>query len=198
MDTVNLTTQIVNGFYPFGMGFATEQDYPVNIVSWDIEEETYHGEEKRYKIKSVPAVRDIYSSLVESQAIGGCILDHWQIAGVPFSYVRPDNKHNDMRFVSVGHGDSFQVVDSTRPYGEVADITINVDEEQARQVLQFFTKVMRGTEQIATFPASYNLFSRRYEGLTSATVKLYSNAIKVVHGSVGSVEISFQLQIVGA
>ena len=197
VDTVELTTPIEDAFFPFGMGFATQQNYPININTWSIEEQTYHGEVKEYSVTSFPNVRDIYSSLVESSAIVGCVLDHWQIAGVPFPFMQPKNDHNDMRFTSVGHGDSFQVVDPTREYGEVAEFSIEVEEEQARQILQFFTKVMRGTEQTATFPASYNLFSRRYEGLTSATVKLFSEVIKVLHIAQGRVEINFSLQIVG-
>ncbi len=197
VDSVEISTPIKEGFFPFGMGFATEQNYPVNINTWEIEAQTYHGEVKDYSVTAYPNVRDIYSSLIESTTLSGCVLDHWQIAGVPFPFMQPDNDHNDMRFTSVGHGDSYQVVDPTREYGESASFTIEVEEEQARLILQFFTKVMRGTEQTATFPASYNLFSRRYEGLTTATVKLFSNVVKVLHISQGRVEINFSLQIVG-
>jgi hypothetical protein len=63
--------------------------------------------------------------------------------------------------------------------------------------MQYITGNMRGNERTATFPAGYNIFGRRYSGLTTCKVKLYDNEITMAHSNLGSIEIGLSLQMVG-
>jgi hypothetical protein len=199
-ETYYLSTPITNGFYPFGMGFATNQNYPVSISGGYLGKDVdVFGKLRRYKIKCIPAVEDIYTSLNEATAISGCtrILNGWSIGSSSFPFGKFSQSNNDeKRIIQLG-GNSSELVDTTRLYGDVAKISIECTEEQARQILQYFTKTMRGTEKTATFPSIYNMFGRRYENITTATVKLFSNIIEIEHKSASVVQIGFKLQMVG-
>jgi len=145
-DGVDITTPTPNGFFPFGLGFATGQDYGVNILASDTKKETALGEIKFYSFTVVPSFRDIYTTLTASSGLDGRVEDHWSIDGVYFPSIKNESLLNDMRYTIITNGGSSQIVDATKPYGDVADITVNVTEEQARLIMQFFTTVMRGLE----------------------------------------------------
>jgi hypothetical protein len=49
----------------------------------------------------------------------------------------------------------------------------------------------------ATYPAIYNMFGRRYADLTTSTVRLADNTIRIRHVKASIVEIEFSLQMVG-
>jgi hypothetical protein len=190
---------VSNKNYPFTPVFDNNQDYPVNVESWSTEGNyTILGELRRYKMNIVPNVTDIYTSLTASGIIDSCPDDnHWQIGAIPFPFTDFKQVINDHRRVNVYGGSSSSIADTERTYGDVAEMTIRVEEDQARKILQFFTGVMRGTEQTLTMPAIYNIFGERYKGITSCKCKLYDSILTVSHTNYRSVEIKFKLQMTG-
>lgn len=202
-DTINvatISTPFVNGFYPFSPLFATNQDYSVYFSDgWKgLGDLDVNGLHRKYTLTIVPAVQDIYSSYTLNGVVSqGCIVDNWQINGVPFPFSEWSQDLNNLsRVVTLG-GNASEIVDTKREYGDVVKLNLNCGEEQARQILYFITHVMRGTVQTATFPDVYNIFGRRYEGLTSCKVKLHSNILKVTHDNYHEVTIELELQMVG-
>lgn len=196
-DVVKITTPTAYGFYPFGMGFATGQDFNVNIGKADNGNELIFGEIKYYTFTSFPVDRDIYTTYIASTTQIGKVEEHWTIGGVYFPFIKSKNILNDKRFTSQQNGSSSQITDTTKPYGDIAEISVNVSEEQARLILQFLTITMRGTEQVAVYPLTYNIFGRRYDTLTTSKVKIFSEDIGIKHNGLDDVEISFKLQMVG-
>jgi hypothetical protein len=199
-DPYYMSTPVPNGFYPFGMGFATGQNYPVSIEgNYKGSDVDVFGKLRKYTIQTRSSVTDIYGSLVEATAISDCgrIISGWTIGGVPFTFAKWVQSNNDQKRIVGAGGGTSEIVDTTRTFGDVAKITVTVAEEQARQILQFFTKTMRGTSKSAIFPSIYNIFGRRYEGATGATVKLFSDEITIEHTRPSIVKIGFQLQMVG-
>lgn len=199
-ETYYLSTPITNGFYPFGMGFATNQNYPVSVKgNYSGSDVDVFGKLRVYKTETESVPNDIYNSLTEASTIADCgrIISGWQIDSVPFPFAKWSQSNNDKKRIVRAGGGVSELVDTTRTYGDVAKIKVTVAEEQARQILQFLTKIMRGTEKTATTPAIYNIFGRRNEGLTSATVQLFSNIITIEHTRASIVKIGFQLQMVG-
>ena len=197
VDPVEVTTPTANGFFPFGLGFATGQDYGVNILSAETKNEVYLGEIKEYQFTVVPYLSDIYNTLIASTTLAGDVNEHWSIGGVYFPCIKTNSTLNDMRYTTILNGGSAQIVDTTKPYGDIAEITVDVSEEQARLIMQFFTTVMRGLEKVAVYPLGYNIFGRRYDTLTTCKVKLFESEITQKQSGAGSVEISFKLQMVG-
>ena len=198
-DTIFLTACTANGFLPFGQYFAGLQEYPVNISTWKTNGDLdIFGNHRGYELKYAYVGDDIYNSLdINTPISGGCVKEHWTLGGVPFPFSEWTQQINDKRrFVQTG-GTSSGIVDTTRLYGDVAKVGFQVWEEQARQILAFLCTVMRGTAQTAVFPAGYNIFGRRYEGITTCQVKLYSNILKISHNNYGSVIIECELQMVG-
>lgn len=202
-DTINnyyLSALYPNGFYPFGMGFATGQDYAVRFTKKHKGEDTnVFGKQRVYELEYIPAVQDVYTSYTESGAISDCgrVLDHWTLGTVAMPFGRFEDVVNDWKSVTQYNGNSSEVVDETRLYGDVCKIKLRCPEDQARQILQYITNVMRGTDKAITVPANYNMFGRRYPDEKSITVRLYDSKIKIVHANASSVDISFSLQMVG-
>ena len=198
VDTVAIDTSTNTGFHPFGMIFATGQDYNINIESASNGSEVLLGEVKKYELQAVPAIQsDIYSNLAISTTLTGRVEQHWSIGGVYFPFAKSKNILNKMRFTSQTNGGSTQVVNATRLYGDIAEITVVCSEEQARRILYFLALTMRGTEQPAIYPLGYNIFGRRYDTTTTCKVRLFSNTIEIKHAKLDSVEVSFKLQMTG-
>lgn len=195
-----LTTPIENGFYPFGMGFATGQNYPVLFQTKHVAEDQGNMWKQRvYELEATPAVKDIYTSLNENTTINGCTryFNHWTLGGVAIPYGEFEDSVNQKKRVIIQNGFSTEIKESVRTYGDVADIKVRCTEEQARQILQYITGTMRGTTVTSTFPSSYGIFGRRYHNTTSASVILYNNIIRLTHVRASIVDIEFSLQMVG-
>lgn len=203
-DTINnyyLSALYENGFYPFGMGFATGQDYAIRFTQKHRgKDNNIFGKQREYELEYIPAVQDVYTSYTESGAIADCgrVLDHWTLGTVDMPFGRFRDVVNDWKSVTQYNGNSSEVVDVTRLYGDVCKIKVRCSEDQARQILQYITNVMRGTDKTITVPSNYNMFGRRYPDETSITVRLYESKIQIEHIGPASVDISFTLQMVGA
>lgn len=202
-DTINnyyLSALYDNGFYPFGMGFATGQDFAVRFTKKHRgKDNNIFGKQRSYELEYIPAVQDVYTSYTESGAIADCgrVLDHWTLGTVDMPFGRFEDTVNDWKSVTQYNGNSSEVVDETRLYGDVCELKITCSENQARLILQYITNVMRGTDKTITVPSNYNMFGRRYSDLTSMTVRLYDGKISIEHKNAASVDISFTLQMVG-
>lgn len=197
VDTLNLQSNATN--YPFTQLFLP-QTMAVNVPDWSVSGDTnILGEQRKYTMSLVPGVEDIYSSYNLSGTIPDCCpdLNHWSIGGVSIPWAEWKQSINDFRRVNVYHGATSDIVDTKRDYGDIVEVSINVEEDQARKILHFFTNTMRGTEQTATFPSEYNPFGRRYEGITSCKVRLYDSILRVSHKNAKSVDIKFSLQMTG-
>lgn len=199
-DQLYFTTPITNGFYPFGIGFATNQSYPVVIDKPPTNKNVdLFRTVREYKLSYSFATPDIYNSITESTAIAdrGCFYNHWQIGGVAFPFGEfKDSTNVDIKATKM-IGWTSKTVDTTDIYGDVSIVKLSCGEEQARQILQFFTGVMRGTTQTLTSPAIYDIFGKRYTGLTSCQVKLATNKITIEHKNWDNVIIGFSIQMVG-
>ncbi|MCP4255943.1 MAG: hypothetical protein GY774_00280 [Planctomycetes bacterium] len=197
-DNVLITTPCENGLYPFGMGFSTGQNYPVNVskasVSGNVD---IFGTARGYKY-SFMASDNPYGNLTESTAIdsGGCIDEAWLLGGVDIPFSEWGNTLNVSGNVVQTFGGSSNTAQATRDYGDTSEIKINCGEEQARRIIQYICKTMRGNTVIANL-GDYKVFGRRYEALTSCTCRLYSNILTIEQQGQNSVNINFTLQMVG-
>jgi len=186
------------GFHPFGFEFAHGIDYAINVKSFDLSGGVNILEKARvYKFGIYPAVSFVtyqVSQVISSQCAP---LDQWRIESIPFPFPTRKNELNNTKEAMITGGRSYSATNTTRQYGDIAEVAIKCGEEQARQIVTFFNSTMRGTTKTATFPAGYNIFGRRTSGLTSCKVKLFSPTIKQNHVNLGIVEITFTLQMVG-
>lgn len=198
-DTLYITTPIVNGFYPFGMNFSTEQDYAVHVTKkYKGKDVNIFGKLRMYELEIIPAVEDIYSSYTKSGIIADCgrSLNHWQIDTTYFPFGDFKDDVNDWKRVVQLGGNSSEMVDTTRDYGDICTVKVNCSEEQARKIISFLTETMRGVDKTATFPSIYNMFGRRYPDLTSAIVRIADTRITIEHVKAANVNIEFKLQMV--
>lgn len=199
-NDIYITSPYSNGFRPLGIGFATGQNYSVNV--YDVESDgkvDIFNTARTYKCKITNAISNVYTGYTKSSTIsdGIPLLQHWQIGTMYLPFADWSQIMNDDRKVLKTGGGSSYVVDTTKAYGDVSRIRVTCSEEQARLILQYFTETMRGTDRTATFPLGYSIFGDRYTGITSCTVRLYEPILSIVHRGLNTVEIEFSLQMVG-
>ncbi len=195
-DNMLITTPCENGFYPFGMGFSTGQNYTVNVSKSDVDGNVdIFGTARGYKFNFV-ASDTPYGDLVENTAVAGGIDEAWLLGGVDIPFSEWGNSLNTIGGVVQTFGGSSNTAMGSRNYGDIAKININCSEEQARRIIQYICKTMRGNTVIATL-GDYHVFGRRYEEMTSCTCRLYSNILDIEQQGQNSVDIKFTLQMVG-
>ncbi len=195
-DNMLITTPCENGFYLFGMGFSTGQNYTVNVSKSDVDGNVdIFGTARGYKFNFV-ASDTPYGDLVENTAVAGGIDEAWLLGGVDIPFSEWGNSLNTTGSVVQTFGGSSNTAMGSRNYGDIAKININCSEEQARRIIQYICKTMRGNTVIATL-GDYHVFGRRSEEMTSCTCRLYSNILDIEQQGQNSVDIKFSLQMVG-
>jgi hypothetical protein len=192
----------IDGFYPFTPFFDYSSGVTVAVDNLPKPKEVnLYGDAVQYDISIIPNYSNgIFAGMSAAPAIPQCgdVPQDWELnTGLWLPYPEGGFKStlNQTNKATQTNGGANSTQSIYKPNGEVCKISVDVDEETARQLVEYFS-VNRGGDMDSYFPDGLHPFAHLYDSNNYFTTRLYDNKISFRLVNHKSITVDFVIQLI--